>query len=274
MSVTVHPVSLALGAEIRGVDLRGELDEPTFEVIDRAWRDYKLLLFRDQVLTPQEQVRFTTHFGPVFRMGSKAYVSSGDDVRYISNVVEGAGAPNKPMLFHSDCTAFEQIVKAVALYAVEVPTHGGDTVFANAQKAYEILPDSLKRRIANLSARHVHDYSIAIYDRRLSVDEMGPGAASAVHRVVWPHPEDGKPVLFVNDLMTQQILDLEPDDGDALLRELLSYISDPRVTYTHKWRVNDLCIWDNRALQHGRTDFDPSEKRTLRRVPIAEPVAP
>jgi len=271
MSVNVRPLSPALGAEIEGVDLRDTLDARTWEVVDRAWREHHLLLFRDQELDAEQEVAFAAHFGPVSRQGGN--MKHARDYMHISNAVEGGAFPNGELLFHADHVFYEKIMKAIALYALDVPSSGGDTIFANAEKAYEILPDELKSRIATLQACHVYDYGVNYGSRRFTRELLTPDAVQAVHPIAWTNPETKNTVLLVNELSTLEVIGLEPAESEKLLAELLGYTRDARVIYQHAWRSKDLVIWDNRSLQHARTNFDPSEKRTLRRVPIAEPVA-
>jgi taurine dioxygenase len=268
MPFAVRPLSPAAGAEITGIDLREELDDESWRGIERAWRAHHLLLFRNQELSAEQQVAFCRRFGPVSRQGGN--MQHGRDYMHISNTVAGGALPNGELLFHSDHAFFETVMKGIALYAVEVPGHGGDTLFANAELAYEHLPETLKRRIAGLQARHVYDYARQSGDRRVTIDELGEKAVQAVHEVAWPHPETGRKILFVNEFMTHEIVGLPRAESEELLALLLGYIRDRRVIYQHEWRLGDLVIWDNRSLQHARSNFDPGEKRTLRRVPIAE----
>jgi taurine dioxygenase len=268
MSVNVRPLSPALGAEITGVDASQPLDARSWEIVDRAWREHHLLLFRDQELTPEQEIAFATHFGPVSQQGGN--MGRARDYMHISNAVEGGAFPTGELLFHLDHVFYPDIMKAIALYALDVPSHGGDTVFSNAEKAYELLPAELKTRIATLQARHVYDYRINYGNRRITSDLLSDGAVQALHQLAWRNPETGNTVLLATELSTLEIVGLDAAQSEALLKELTAYIRDPRATYQHQWKVKDLVIWDNRSLQHARTDFDPSEKRTLRRVPIAE----
>lgn len=269
MPVTIRPLSPALGAEIVGIDLREDIAPADWAAIAAAWRAHHLLLFRDQHLTAEQQVAFCTRFGPVSRQG--ANMQHVRDYMHISNTVEGGALPNGELLFHSDHVFFDKVMKGIALYAVEVPSKGGDTLFANAERAYDNLPPALRQRVAPMRARHIYNYARIAGDKRISAAELGDDkAVQAIHPIAWPHPETGHPVLFVNEFMTHEVVGLPHDESEALLDELLTYIRDDRVIYQHAWRLNDLVIWDNRSLQHARSDFNPSEPRTMRRVPIAE----
>jgi alpha-ketoglutarate-dependent taurine dioxygenase len=189
---------------------------------------------------------------------------------HISNAVEGGAFPNGELLFHLDHVFYADIMKAIALYALEVPSKGGDTVFSNGEKAYELLPAELKSRVATLQARHVYDYGVNYGSQRFTHELLTENSVQAVHPVAWTNPETKNAVLLVTELSTLEIVGLERVQSEQLLTELLQYVRDPRVIYQHAWKAKDLIIWDNRSLQHARTNFDPNEKRTLRRVPIAE----
>ena len=269
MTVTIRQLSPALGAEVSGLDLRNDIANADWTAIEQAWRNHHLLLIRNQQLTPEQQVAFCTRFGSVSRQG--ANMQHRRDYMHISNTVEGGALPNGELLFHSDHAFFETVMKGIALYATEVPSQGGDTLFANAERAYNNLPEPLKARIASLRARHIYSYARVSGDHRVTPDELEDDrGVQAVHPIAWLHPETGSKVLFVNEFMTHEIVDLPSEESNALLDELLRYIRDESVIYRHPWRLGDLVIWDNRSLQHARTNFDPSERRTLRRVPIAE----
>jgi alpha-ketoglutarate-dependent taurine dioxygenase len=268
MSVTVRPLSVALGAEIVGLDLREPLDGRTWEIVDRAWREHHLLLFRDQELTPEEEIAFATHFGPVSHQGGN--MRHARDYMHISNAMEGGAFPNGELLFHLDHVFYDDIMKAIVLYALDVPSRGGDTVFSNGEKAYDLLPADLKRRIAPLQGRHVYDYGVNYGSRRFTADLLTENAVQALHPLAWTNPETKNTVLLASELNTLEVVGLEQAESDQLLAELFTYIRDPRAIYQHAWAVKDLIVWDNRSLQHARTNFDPGEKRTLRRVPIAE----
>ena len=269
MSISVRPLSPAVGVEISGVDTSKELSAAVWRLIDDAWREHHLLLFRNQDLTPEQQVLFSKHFGPVSHQGDN--MQQGREYMHISNTVQGGAVPTGELLFHSDHMFFEKVMKAISLNAVELPALGGDTIFANAEKAYERLPATLKQPVANLRALHAFGYADNSGSRRFTLAGQDASAVQAVHPIAWPHPDTGRPVLLIAELMTQEILDLGRDESERLIAELLGYVKDSGVTYQHRWRLKDFIIWDNRSLQHARSDFDPSEKRTLRRVPIAEP---
>lgn len=266
----IRTLSTPLGAEIVGVDLRKKVDAATLARLKEAFTQYHLLLFRNQDITEDQQADFSTKFGPLSHQGDN--MNHGGKVMFISNTRDDGALPNGELLFHSDHCFYEHPLKALTLYAMEVPSKGGETIFLNAQKAYDELPAALKARIEGLHAEHGFDYGYKSGDRRLHADDLPETAKRATHPLAWPHPETGRKILLANQLMTYRIQELDEAQSEALLTELFEQLGRPELQYKHKWELGDYIIWDNRVLQHARTNFDPAEKRTLRRVPIGETV--
>jgi len=266
MAFELIPLHPALGVEIRGLDLHQEASQTDKDRLNEAFLRHHLLLIRGQEISAEEEVRFAEIFGPVSFQGGN--MKHGRKIMHISNVVEGGAFPYGELLFHSDHVFFEQPLRAIALYGEIVPEEGGDTLFANAALAWDNLPAELRARVEGLRARHVYDYAVNQGNDRFSGDAVNPDAPQWVHPIDWRHPQTGRSILLVNRLMTDRILDLPPEESDALLQELLTYVEDEKLIYQHKWQPHDLVIWDNRVLQHARTNFDPNAKRSLRRVPI------
>lgn len=268
-AVPIRPLSPALGAEIIGVDLREQLDEDVFRQILDAWHRHLVLLFRDQKLTEEDQVRFAERFGPLARIHTRQFVKTHPAVMLISNIREGGkpiGAlPDGEMQFHSDQCHQERPATGSLLYAIEVPSTGGDTLFANAYMAYETLPDAVKRRIEGRKALNAYDYDSASTRRSADISKDVP---SCVHPVVRTHPVTGRKALYVNRLMTRRIEDLPANESDELLTMLFDHQERPAFVYAHVWRPGDLLMWDNRCTLHARTDFSAAERRLMRRVTI------
>jgi taurine dioxygenase len=170
------------------------------------------------------------------------------------------------MHFHTDQCHQEKPAKGSMLYAIEIPSKGGNTLFANCYSAYETLSAEIKRRIAGRKAINVYDYDAASSKRGSKLREGIPYYA---HPIVRTHPVTKRKALYVNRLMTLSIEGLEEAKSDALLNLLFDHQEQPQFVYEHVWRVNDLVLWDNRCTLHARTDFDKAERRLLRRVVIA-----
>ncbi len=265
-SFTATPLSAAVGAEITGLNLSDTLNTETVAALRAIWLDKGVLLFRNNDLSVEDQIRFAGNFGTPSKTNNRTDPNRDPRLMLISNIRENGNPigslPDGELQFHSDSAFHEEPLMATLLYSVEVPSAGGDTLFANANIAYEKLPADLKSQLAGLTAINGYDYSTQVkqtnYDR-----STGP---HATHPVVRTHPETSLKAIYVNQLMTEEVLGLSQSDSDALLADLFDRIEDPDIRYTHVWRTGDLLIWDNRFIQHARTDFPSTERRMLRRV--------
>ena len=265
----LRPLSAALGAEIIGVGLSEEIDDHTFAQIRDAWHRSLVILLRGQELSEEDQVRFAEKFGPPAVIHTKQFVRNHPAVMLISNIREDGkpiGAlPDGEMHFHTDQCHQERPAMASMLYALEVPSTGGNTLFANGYMAYETLPDGIKRRIEGRKALNAYDYDTAAMRRGTRLAE---GVPSYVHPVVRTHPATGRKALYVNRLMTVRIEGLPAQESDELLATLFDHQERREFIYEHVWRAGDLLMWDNRCTLHARTDFSPNERRLMRRVTI------
>jgi taurine dioxygenase len=269
----IVPLSSALGAEIRGVDLSQPLEEPLFRRIEQAWFEHLILLFRDQRLDEGEQARFCARFGTlVASYNATRDTAAGQHpaVMYVSNIRENGkligSLPDGEMHFHSDQCHTEQPAMATMLYAMEIPSKGGDTLFANMYKAYDTLAPELKSKLEGLKAENVYDYQAESLMRRGS--KIREGVQHCAHPVFRTHPVTKRKALYVNRLMTDHIVGLPQRESENILGRLFEHAERADMVYTHRWRVGDVILWDNRCTQHARTDFDASERRKLRRITV------
>ena len=273
--IEIHPLSDALGAEIRGLDLTREIDDATFAVVDQAWRDHLILLFRGQDLSEDDQVRFARRFGALQGRPRPASMraESGEvrhpEIMLVSNIRKDGkligSLPDGEMQFHSDMCYIEKPAKGTFLYAIEIPSEGGDTLFLNTYKAYESLPANIKARIDGAKALNVFLYGSTSREGNKPDFSVHP---NYVHPMVRTHPDTGRKALFVNRLMTWSIEGMDEAESTMLLDRLFDHMEQPQFIYDHKWRVGDLLLWDNRCTLHARTDFSDQERRLLRRVVI------
>jgi len=269
MSIELIPLSADIGVEIRGLNPRA-LNPDGVGTFRSAFDRYHLVLLRGVELDETEQSKLTETLGEVSFDSPIMKKGGGRRFSYIGNQHADGHLRDGELLFHADHTFFKSPLKAIALYSLAAPSVGGETVFSNAAAAYRRLPEDLKQRIATLEARHVASYQAFEGSARPHFDPSSK-AKVAVHPVVWSHPDSGEKILFVSRLLTESILGLTHEESEKLLGELFKYIEDPTYHYAHKWQVGDYLVWDNRQLQHARQDFDSSEKRALRRIPIAQP---
>lgn len=279
MAMEIVPATAALGAEVRGLDLSKPLSDADIEALKEAWADHIVLLFRGQDLTDEDLIRFSRHFGTLDIAPASATDYAGaqeksrPEIWIISNVVEN-GKPigalgDKEAEWHTDMSYVEEPPMASVLYSLEIPSKGGDTSFANMYKAYEALPAELKRAVEGRIVNH--DSSTT------SVGELRAGAGAvtdvrlapgAKHPMVRTHPVTGGKALYLGRRLNAYVEGLELDESERLLDALWAHCAKPEFSWTHKWRVGDLLIWDNRAAIHRRDGFDGSERRVMHRTQI------
>jgi taurine dioxygenase len=281
-SITAMPTGAALAAEIRGADLRN-LTDAAFAQIHRLWLEHLVLLFRGQTLTDDQLIAFSRRLGeldwaPVQETGRR-FVDGRPELYVISNVVEngepigslGAGEA----VWHTDMSYIAQPPKASVLYALEVPTSGGDTGFVNMYRGYEALPPALKRRIEGLKIKHDGTYNSGGYLRQgiEAIDDpvRSPGQ---VHPLVCTHPETRKRVLYLGRRRNAYIVGLPLAESEALLDEIWSYATRDEHTWYNQWRVGDLVLWDNRCTMHRRDAFESTARRIMHRTQIKGESAP
>jgi taurine dioxygenase len=272
MSITVTPLSPALGAAITDVDLSRPLEGDIFEAIHRAWLDHVIVVFPGQDLTADEQEAFCGNFGELELVRS-ANAMGGDHphVLMITNVKD-TGHPTAledgEMMFHYDQCYYEQPCKSSTLFALEVPNEGGNTLFSNCAAAYDALSDGWKIRLEGLKARNYYDYA---RDPTLRPTSLNDEAPQWVHPVVRTHSETGRKAIYVNRLMSIWIEGMDEGESAEILNYLFDHIEKPEFIYEHVWSVGDLMMWDNRCSVHARKYFAPEKRRMMRRVTIRDP---
>jgi taurine dioxygenase len=275
-SVTVVPSGAALGADVRGVDLR-RVDDAAFAVIRRAWLDHKVLRFRGQDLDDDALAGFSRRFGeldmaPITRSG-RPFQPDRPEVTVISNIVVdgrpigGLGAGEAE--WHSDMSYNEVPPDGSLLYGIEVPEGHGDTWFADMVAAHDALPEAMRARLAGLRCKHDATRNSAgelrAGYREHYAPEERPGA---VHPMVRTHPETGRKALFLGRRRNAHVMGLSPEESDRLLDELWAFCTQPRFVWVQKWRQGDALLWDNRCVLHRRDPFDPSLRRLMHRTQI------
>jgi taurine dioxygenase len=278
MPLEIKPLSPALGAEIAFVDLRQDLPAETVAAIIDAWHEHLVLLFRNQELAEEDQIRFARHFGalqkrtrPPEAINEYGHTKYPELTMLVSNIRDNGkligSLPDGEMHFHSDQCYLEKPAAGTFLYAIEVPSAGGDTLFLNMYKAYETLPAELKTRIDGRKALNAY-----LYDSTTRAVNGAKVDFTAhphhVQPIVRTHPATKRKALYVNRLMTFTVEGLDDDDGMALLNALFDHMEQDKFIYAHRWRVGDLVLWDNRCTLHARTDFSDRERRLLRRYVV------
>src|SRR5580704_12885032 len=278
--IDVVPLTKHIGAEIRGIDLREKPDEATVKAIYQAWSDHLVVVFPGQKLSQKDLNRVTEYFGeqgmprrpPKFF--PKGYANLLPGIMMISNIRENGepiGAlPDGEMMFHHDMIHSEMLDKATLLYSIEIPSAGGNTLFASGYAAYETLDPAIRDRLEGKKALHHYNYGSTIRG-----DNRGTEAfAERVHPVFRTHEDTGKKAVYVNRLMTVKVLDVPEDESERLLNALYDHAEKREFVYEHVWRVGDLLLWDNRCSSHARTDFPSTERRLMFRTTVEGNVRP
>jgi taurine dioxygenase len=276
--ISVIPSGKGIAADVRGVDLSTELSESTVKAIVDAWSQHLVLRFRGQKLSDPQLERFSSRLGvpdraPVYTAGTEVTVKS-DFVTVISNVLLN-GKPigdlgNSEALWHTDMSYNEIPPMASALYALEIPSAGGETGFCNMYAAYENLPPALKKRVETLQCKHdASRNSTGGLRRGMPADTTPRDAPGAVHPMVITHPVTGRNALFLGRRLFAYIPGLEPAESEALLDEIWAHATKPEYTWYQVWEVGDLILWDNRCVMHRRNEFDAAERRIMHRTQLA-----
>lgn len=290
MTISIHPLSPFIAAEIRDIDISQPIGAADMAVIRQAWLDHCVLLFRGQSLDANQQRAFVRNFGELggrkVRVEPQNYrkpdeATAGPDYNaeamLVSNIREDGKPigvlPDGEMWFHHDMCYSPQPNRASFLYSIEVPSHGGDTMFANMYEAYSRLPQNLKEKIEGRTVLQAFD---EYQDRRIDLSEKPLSQVPhCCQPIVLRHPETGRRAIYVNRLMSHRIEGLDDSESDELLEELFAYTEDEAIRYQHVWKPGDLLMWDNLCSTHARTDFPREERRLMRRYTLAgAPVIP
>lgn len=269
----IETLSKVMGAEVTGVNLNGPLTADERDRLYQAFLDHLVLCVRGQTFADVGAfLNAARHFGETkiqhmesFRFDDHpeaGVVSSEDrDVKDGKRIIRGT-------MFHTDESFIATPPKATILYAIDVPSRGGDTRYVNMRRAYETLPDETKNEIDALTA--VHYYGKKRAGRKVpSLTEAQMAETPPVsHPIVRTHPETGAKALYVHETMTDYVTGMAPDASETLLRRLYHHSTQNReLQYHHQWRNGDFVIWDNRATLHAATaDYEAHEKRLLYRT--------
>ncbi len=269
-SFSVDPVTPAIGAEIRGLDLSHPIPEPARGELHRVWLERKVLVFRDQRLTPDRHVAFASQFAEVdkypFLKGIEEHPLVAPILKLPEERVNFGG------MWHADTTYLEAPAAGAVLYALELPPVGGDTLFANMALAWETLPDESRREIEGLrivcsSAKPGISKTRA--DRlRDSADETSPESFVNVHPAVRIHPESGERILFVNEAHVVRFEGWSEADSEPVLQDLYAHQRLPELQCRIRWSPGAVVMWDNRSTHHYPVNDYHGHRRLLHRVSL------
>jgi len=274
--IEVRPLGPQIGAEINGVDVKN-LDDATFATIYRTWLDYNVIAVRDQKLEIPDYLNYSRRFGTINPHPSKStrHPQFPEITLLGANKFRADGTLDMAIYrrgaegWHTDGAYDEVPFKATQLYAIAIPSRGGNTLFASMYAAYDALPQRLKQRLEGLKGafayggRRKHTELLNAEDR-----DWTP----VFHPIIRTHPETGRKALYFDPGKILRIEGVEEAESDELIEELTGYMIQPGAEYHHKWRVGDIVIYDNRCSYHKAAgDYPPEEERIHWRVSIKEP---
>ncbi|MEA9588961.1 TauD/TfdA family dioxygenase [Xanthomonas sp. WHRI 10064A] len=275
--VRIVPFDAPLGAEVIGLDLSQPLDAATFARIHQAHLDHHVLVFRDQRITPAQQVDFSRRFGPLQIHVLRNFQLRGHpEVLVVSNIKENGepiGLGDAGHYWHSDLSYKETPSLGSLLHAQELPSDGGDTLFANQHLAWQTLPEPLKRRVQDLRAEHSY---LAKYEALRARNPWRPALTPeqiaevkpVQHPIVRTHPETRQKALFVSEHFTTRVVGLPDDESAALLQTLFEHSTRDALVYRHRWQAHDMVFWDNRSVMHLAAGTPDHLRRRLNRTTI------
>lgn len=279
--IEVKPVAGALGAEIARVNL-GRLDDETFEEIKKAWLEHLVIFFRDQNITPEQQIAFAKRFGEIhhhpFMKGMDAY----PDILEI--IKEEGDTKAFGEVWHTDQMFNPKPAKATILYAKETPDAGGDTMFTNLYMAYDTLSEPMKALLASVKTWNVGDRKRLMDGEKAGITRDGryagnekmsaklrdPGelVTEAAHPLVRTHPETGRKALYISN-HTQTLQGFKNSEARPIVDYLRTHAVEPEFTCRFRWQVGSMAIWDNRCTQHRALNDYPGKRRRMHRITIA-----
>lgn len=271
-SLNIRRVAGALGAEISGVDLSKPLADDTVAAIRAALTEHQVIFFRDQELTPAQQVAFGRRFGP---LNIHPYVTGMAGQPEVMEIIkEPSDKINFGGGWHSDMSFLETPAIGSILYAVELPEWGGDTLFASQAAAFDALSPGLQATLEGLNAVHSasREYSAQGHSAQkrgsMKVAEADGYVGEYVHPMVLVHPETGRKALYVNPAFTLRIEGWKTRESKALLDYLFEHSRYEAFTCRFAWRPGSVAFWDNRSVWHFALNDYPGQRRHMRRVTV------
>jgi len=276
-TIELKPLTSAIGAEVRGIDLKKSLDEATVASIKDTFLKYMALFFPDQFIGADELKALLGHFGSISqtRWATHSSEKFGDDP-YSHFLRNKDDEPYEETTFtnraHIDKGAAKYLVKVIGLCALEVPPFGGDTVFTSLYAAYDGLSEPMQKFCESL----VGLYSPLRFEQVDEAIKAGPDAVqglkmreAAVERpLVHTHPDTGRKALYLDNVWTWSIVNLKPEEGAAVLGFLRQHCARPEFQCRFKWRPGDVAIWDNRCTTHQRVPDGFKGDRVLSRASV------
>ncbi len=262
----VRPLTGGLGAEIFGIDLAQPLDGEGFRAINQVLLDHGVIFFRDQKITPAQQMAFARHWGSVHLHPHMACLPEQPGV--IEILKKETDTTVFGQNWHTDQMFTPTPARVTLLYAKEVPPVGGDTMYANLYMAYDTLSEGMKAMIAGLRTVNLYNKK---KKRPAAMTPTAPeqDAEPAEHPLVRTHPETGKKVLYLcNPGITRHIVGMTEEESAPMLKYLLDHATRPEFTCRFRWQVGSLAVWDNRRALHYPVNDYNGYRRVMHRITI------
>ena len=266
--IDLRPLQPTIGAEIHGIDISKPLDQPTRDAVRAAVVKHKVVFFRDQQLDNESHAAFARQFGELYTHPSTTHdpkitpihnISALDNPRFDTRQTRHSIRPGEA--YHSDTSWRLVPTWGAVLRAVDVPELGGDTVWVDANLAWQGLPDEIKARLEGLYVTH---------DYRASLQADGHDYPIVSHPVVRTHRETGQKILWVNLTQNPQILGVELAESHDLINEILLQYKRPEFQVRFSWKPGSVAFWDNRGAVHYAVRNYGDYPRLLHRVLIAD----
>jgi len=279
MRLKTRQIDDSFALEILDVRLWESQSRDTLEALRDLWAEAGVLVFRRQALTEDELTEFSAAFGKPERIARSDWASlNRPEVTIISNLKDAdnksiGGLGQGELAWHTDQSYIADPATGAMLYALELPRDGGATSWANLNRAYEALPERLRRAVEGRTGVFSYAKRLAGYqsDDSAVTDEIRRKTPDVTHPLVHAHPVTGRKALYFDPTTTTGVVGLSDEDGAALLAELAAFATQQAFVYRHDWQVGDVVMWDNGFLLHRRDDFEPSQRRFLKRTTIALP---
>jgi len=271
MSLTITPISPAIGAVISGVDIAQPLTAAHRDAIEQALLAHHVIFFRDQPITPQHQARFAAQFGDLHIHPIYPNVPEQPEVLILDTAVTDV---RDNAIWHTDVTFLPTPAMGAVLSAKLIPPYGGDTLWASGIAAYEALSAPLKRLLDGLTATHDFTKSFPLERFGSTPEDLARWEETRrknppiSHPVIRTHPVSGRKSLFVSDGFTTRINELEPAESESILKLLFAHATRPEFFVRWRWQENDVAFWDNRSTQHYAVDDYRPARRVMQRATI------
>ncbi|MBM3112676.1 taurine dioxygenase [Pseudomonas sp. P66] len=271
MSLSITPLSSALGAQISGIDLSREISTEQRDAVEQALLKHQVLFFREQPINPQQQAAFAARFGDLHIHPIYPNVPETPQVLVLDTAVTDV---RDNAMWHTDVTFLPTPALGAVLSAKQLPTYGGDTLWASGIAAYAALSEPLKQLLDGLTATHDFTKSFPLERFGTTPEDLQRWETTRrdnpplSHPVIRTHPVSGRKSLFVNDGFTTRINELSDTESEAILKLLFAHATRPEFTIRWRWQENDVAFWDNRVTQHYAVDDYRPQRRVMHRATI------